>query len=157
MNLTNKGCAEDKVTGAGDIGMDGVGRNIGHAGFLEDSGGGAGRAGIAAGHGDGYAVLLNELLGDGHGFLGRGLVVIDYQFDHLPTDTTGSVSLVDRQLRAIEGRLAVSGGKAGQRDVETDFDGVGLGRTGQKCQRYGRTGRETFNRHRVLPGWSSLL
>ena len=128
LDLADEGSPENEIAGPGDVGMHGIGRDVGDASVLEDSGRGAGRSGIAAGYGDFYAVFFDQLDGDRHGLFRRRLVIIYDEFDLFPVDAALGVGLFDREFRAGQRGLAVGGGESRQGNVETDLDRVGQGR-----------------------------
>src|SRR4030095_2029347 len=67
-------------------------------------------------------VLVNELVDDGAGFLGLGLVVLDEELDLVAQNAAFGVDVVERELGTVPGRDAEGRDTARQRAVLADQD-----------------------------------
>ena len=128
LDRAGEGLGEDEITGAGHIGMDGVGGDHQLARFLEDGGSHLGGAGIGTGDHSGDVPIARKTLGDVGG-LGGVEAIIEVDQLHLgAVDAAVLVAELDGELGGIQSGRAVSGrGSGGNGSEETDLDGVRLG------------------------------
>ena len=114
LHLADAGGTERKVARLGDVGMDRVGRDVRDPVLLEDRRRGARGARVTARHRNLHAVLPDQLVGDRHRLLGLALVVVHDELELAAVHAAGAVKLLDRELGAELGGLAVGRGGTGQ-------------------------------------------
>ena len=124
LNHAQEAVPEAEVSRPGHVGVNGVGRHEGNALLLEDGSHGPGGKAVGARHEGRYFILFDELVGEGHRFLGICPVVVVDQLHFLAQDASGGVHLVEGDLDRVEGARAVGRSRSRQGNEKADLHRV---------------------------------
>ena len=111
----------------GYIRVHGIPRHHGHPGLLEDGSGDPGGAAVSAAGNPHHLIFLDQLVGDGDGFLGVQSVIVNDELHFFPPDSAAIIDLLYRQVHGVFGAGPVCRRRSGDGGEEPDLDRV-LGR-----------------------------